>query len=164
MLCTRFPWTPSVLTLKNLRHYVENQFSGKTYFYTLASSSEVLWSFAPPTRTLPRPDFDVRAGHDRLRLRITQPGCEAGAAVDHWRITRCTHEPKRAKQLFASNRDEEEEEEEEEGSGKKRKIQISGLRETHPLVPVRYACKCLITNGCVRNTSSKEQNVFEQSC
>lgn len=67
------------------------------------------------------PDFDVRAGHDRLRLRITQPGCEAGAAVDHWRITRCTHEPKRAKHMFAStNRDDEEEEEEDisEGSGK----------------------------------------------
>ena len=49
------------------------------------------------------PDFDVRAGHDRLRLRITQPGCEAGAAVDHWRITRCTHEPKRARRIFASD-------------------------------------------------------------
>ena len=84
--------------------------------------SEVLWSFAPhSTRTLPRPDFDVRAGHDRLRLRIRQPGCEeeAGAAVDHWRITRCTHEPKRAaKRVFGSNEEEVVDASSREGSGK----------------------------------------------
>ena len=44
----------------------------------------------------------------RLRLRITQSGCEAGAAVEHWRITRCTHEPKGARRIFATDSDEEE--------------------------------------------------------
>ena len=70
--------------------------------------------------TLPRPDFDVRSGHDWLKLRISQPGCEAGAAVDHWRVTRCAHEPKRAaaRRVFATS-DAEEEEETDEGSGEK---------------------------------------------
>ena len=71
--------------------------------------------------TLPRPDFDVRSGHDWLKLRISQAGCEAGAAVDHWRLTTCAHQPKRAaaRRVFATSSDAEEAEEEEteEGSG-----------------------------------------------
>ena len=90
------------------------------------------------------PDFDVRAGHDRLRLRITQPGCEAGAAVDHWRITRCTHEPKRAKHMFASsNRDEEEGIS--EGSGKWQ-IQIwraSNYKVIH-LLKLTWIFNCIV--------------------
>ncbi len=48
---------------------------------------DLLWSFEG-VKTLPRPEFDVKAGHDWLKLRIGQAGCESAAVVDHWRITR----------------------------------------------------------------------------
>ena len=92
------------------------------------NDSDALWSFEK-VRTLPRPDFEITAGHRELRLRILQrPQCHPEALVRHWRVTRCNHVPgeeeggrrgrgregRAAKARTEEEKEEEEEEEEED--------------------------------------------------
>ncbi len=70
-----------------------------------------LWSFHA-VKTLPKPSFDISAGHRDLHLRILQPDCHTDAVVRHWRVTRCDHVPgndearrKRALEPAASDSD-----------------------------------------------------------
>lgn len=72
--------------------------------------NEPLWSF-PDVKTLPKPNFDVVAGHDNLHIKIRQSNCDPEALVAHWRVTHCNHVPKRTTATVES------EEEEDDGSG-----------------------------------------------
>ena len=69
------------------------------------SSGDILWTFNN-VKTLPKPTFDLKAGHDSLKLRIQQLGCQPGIHVDHWRITHCQHIPHQKKSLYGSKPDD----------------------------------------------------------
>lgn len=55
-----------------------------------SSSGNVLWTFNK-IHTLPKPNFDLKAGHKSLNIQIQQLGCQPGVQVAHWRITHCRH-------------------------------------------------------------------------
>ena len=86
-------------------------------------AGDVLWAFNQ-VHTLPKPQFDLKAGHETLSLQISQAGCVPSAKVDHWRITHCQHVPSsKQKTLYGNDNkgeytlDLEEEKEEGDGSG-----------------------------------------------
>lgn len=75
----------------------------------VVGGGETLWTFSK-VRTLPRPKFDLKAGHESVRLRIGQEDCKPSDRVLHWRITHCRHQPSdQSRKLFGGDPDVEHE-------------------------------------------------------